>query len=214
MSVRSNDRTSRACSVSRFRCLPSYITSIVTPGKLEADLCRDLFKSQFGSFWWWTDTGSGTAIVKTSHFGSARKNRVDHVFTDKAGKKRPHYLSTLKPFADIYQMHGVVDFFCRNPRFHHHGSNVQDFSRQLQITSSQKWIPWKTQHLKLWQHRDCFMASVWLPCTLLSCLQYPQLKGSWSAMSPSETAPTQISLCGRQMTGIVCVDRHLGLNDC
>lgn len=43
----------------------------------------------------------------------------------------------LKKFVDIYQMHGVVDLFRRHPRFHHHGSNVQDFSSQLQITSSQ-----------------------------------------------------------------------------
>lgn len=45
-----------------------------------------------------------------------------------------------------YQMHSMVDLFCRDPRFHHHGCNVQDFSRQLQTNTCQQQTATKESH--------------------------------------------------------------------
>lgn len=102
----------------------------------------------------------------------------------------------------------MVDFFRCYTRFYHYGCNVQDFSCQLQIkyTSKPKMQLMEDYRCKPWQRHEQQWQFILLPCTLLSCLRCPQEKGSWSVMSPSETAQTQTSLWGQkqgQTTGII-----------
>lgn len=95
----------------------------------------------------------------------------------------------------VYQVHGVVDLFCRNTWFHHHGCNVQDFSCQLRVTiykpTHDEWIT-NTHHGNRQSLRSNTRGGFQtLPCTPLSFLRYPRHKVFWFVTSPSETARTR-----------------------